>query len=310
VGRGTTFWFEVPFGRRRHEKDKARHSIEGIDHAGIVVASDSRAHCDAIRQRILALGGSCSDVAALTLAPAVLRSFSRGDRSPRILILDAKGDREELAAWVRSLAEAPGLEDVRTLAIVGQDDHYLRNALREIPGVNCASKPIRAAPFRDALAVAIQGENAASGVRRTTPPPVSIAQGHRRRFRARVLLAEDNVVNQRVLTKMLELLGCDVHVVSDGHEAVLASEKAMYDLVLMDWQMPNMDGLEATREIRRREEGTGHRLPIIALTANAIKNDETVCLDAGMDGYVPKPVTTKTLEGVIERVLAARAPVV
>jgi len=106
----------------------------------------------------------------------------------------------------------------------------------------------------------------------------------------RVLLAEDNVINQQVALGMLARLGCRATAVEDGSQVAAALERDEYDVVLMDLQMPTMDGFEATAQIRAREEGTGRRIAILAMTAHARESDRQRCLAAGMDGYVAKPV--------------------
>ena len=118
-----------------------------------------------------------------------------------------------------------------------------------------------------------------------------------------VLLAEDNIVNQRVATRLLEKEGHEVSIAANGHEALEAIAKRAFDLVLMDVQMPGMDGFEATRAIRAGERGLGGHLPIIAMTAHVIKGDRERCLDAGMDDYVSKPVRRDVLLATIDGVL-------
>ena len=120
----------------------------------------------------------------------------------------------------------------------------------------------------------------------------------------RVLVAEDNAVNQRVIVRLLEKLGCRADAVANGREAVEAAARTPYDVVLMDCQMPEMDGFEATRAIRETE-GDGRRLPIVAVTANAMPGDRERCLEAGMQDYVSKPVGLDRLRDALERVRGA-----
>jgi CheY-like chemotaxis protein len=120
----------------------------------------------------------------------------------------------------------------------------------------------------------------------------------------RVLVADDSEVNQKVARRMVEKLGYAVDVVSNGREALAAWQSGRYDLILMDCQMPELDGYEATREIRRREE-PGTRIPIIALTAHAMKDADRDCRAAGMDEYLSKPIDRDRLEAVLENCLRA-----
>jgi CheY-like chemotaxis protein len=124
--------------------------------------------------------------------------------------------------------------------------------------------------------------------------------------RPRILVAEDNAVNQRVVQQMLRRAGYDVTLVANGREAVEASACESFTAILMDVQMPEMNGLEATREIRAREATTGQRLPVIALTAPAMVGDREKCLETVMDDYVAKPVQRANLLEVVSRCLAAQ----
>jgi two-component system, sensor histidine kinase and response regulator len=125
---------------------------------------------------------------------------------------------------------------------------------------------------------------------------------------ARILLAEDNAVNQKVAVRMLEKLGCRIDVAGDGAEAVEMWRHFAYDAIFMDCQMPELDGLEAARLIRREELRLGRdRAPIIAMTANAMAQDRSDCLAAGMDDYLSKPVRQEDLQATLDRWLNADA---
>lgn len=119
----------------------------------------------------------------------------------------------------------------------------------------------------------------------------------------KILLAEDNLISQKLAVRILEKQGWKVTVANNGKEAVEWIEKNGFDLVLMDVQMPEMDGLEATKEIREKEKITGKHIPIVALTAHAFKEDEEKCLSAGMDGYTTKPIKIQELFKTIENIL-------
>ena len=116
----------------------------------------------------------------------------------------------------------------------------------------------------------------------------------------RILVADDNPINQKVATKMLEKLGWHVDVATNGKEAVMALSRMHYRLIFMDCQMPEMDGFTATQTIRQLE-GTAHHTPIIAMTANAMEGDHEQCLKAGMDDYIAKPITTPALKIMLTR---------
>jgi CheY-like chemotaxis protein len=126
-----------------------------------------------------------------------------------------------------------------------------------------------------------------------------------------VLLVEDNPINQQVAVRLLEKHGHRVTVASNGREALDTlsggTDRAGFDVVLMDVQMPEMDGFEATAAIRQREQGSGRRLPIVALTANALTDDRQKCLEAGMDGYVTKPVQPSLLMQALAEAVALDA---
>jgi CheY-like chemotaxis protein/HPt (histidine-containing phosphotransfer) domain-containing protein len=160
-------------------------------------------------------------------------------------------------------------------------------------------KPIKQSELFDAIMAALGAPALApAALDETAPDP---AGPHRQ---LRILLAEDSLVNQKLAVCLLEKWGHRVAVANNGHQAVAAAETQPFDLVLMDVQMPELDGLEATAAIRRGEAGQGRHLPIVAMTAHAMVGDRERCLASGMDGYLAKPIRARELLAVIEQVLS------
>jgi len=120
----------------------------------------------------------------------------------------------------------------------------------------------------------------------------------------RILLAEDNIVNQRLISRILQKMGHTVVVARDGAEALAVLSQEQFDLIAMDMLMPVMDGLEATQKIRLSELSTGRHIPVVAIAANAFEDDRRKCFEAGMDGYVVKPVSAKAIGDEVGRVMA------
>ena len=125
----------------------------------------------------------------------------------------------------------------------------------------------------------------------------------------RILLVEDNPVNQKLAVAMLKRMGHRVTLANNGAEACVIFDRDPFDLVLMDVQMPEMDGFEATRRLRQRERETGIRVPIVAMTAHAMSGDRERCLDAGMDDHITKPISRKVLEETVMRYSGAAADI-
>jgi two-component system sensor histidine kinase/response regulator len=165
-------------------------------------------------------------------------------------------------------------------------------------------KPIRESELRGALARALSGAPTNGGISFNTrrvlqdqPDPTEAL---------RILIAEDNRVNQMLLMRLLEKRGHSVKVAANGRLALEFIEEVPYDLLLMDVQMPEMDGMEATRALREKESKSGTHLTVIGVTAHAMAGDRERCLQAGMDGYLSKPIGPKELDELLDRLLAAR----
>jgi CheY-like chemotaxis protein len=198
-----------------------------------------------------------------------------------------------LAGEVRKLRPAAALPLILLSSVVGSSGELGGDLFAA-----CLTKPIRASALFDALAgicggSAAKPDAAAPG----TPPP---ARPLAARHPLRILVAEDNAVNQKVALRLLSHAGYRADVASNGIEAIQALERQTYDVLLMDVQMPEMDGLEATRQIRDRWP-EGRRPRIIAMTANAMQGDREACLAAGMDDYVSKPIRVDELVAALDR---------
>jgi CheY-like chemotaxis protein len=166
------------------------------------------------------------------------------------------------------------------------------------------SKPVRQRELLAAIETILNdgsegagGEASGSSLRRRNPRDVPA--------RIPVLIAEDNLVNQRVIQRMVERQGYGARIVSSGFEAIQAVEEQAFDLIFMDVQMPGMDGFEATANIRKLDEAVGRRSYIVAMTAHALNSDRERCRQAGMDDYISKPIDSTRLKKILERVPAA-----
>jgi signal transduction histidine kinase/CheY-like chemotaxis protein/ligand-binding sensor domain-containing protein len=168
-------------------------------------------------------------------------------------------------------------------------------------------KPIRQSELREAIARVLGAQDNHGAIPLVTR--YSLGDARDPSTILRVLLAEDNPVNQRVASRLLEKRGHRVQVVANGLEALAVLEKETFDLVFMDVQMPEMDGFEATAAIREKEQGSNFRIPVIALTAHAMKGDRERCIAAGMDGYLSKPIRAQELEEILDKYVARRTEV-
>jgi CheY-like chemotaxis protein len=194
----------------------------------------------------------------------------------------------------------PGLRATRLILLTSSGQRGEGRLFGELGFAGYLLKPITYRDLTDCLMMVL-GVRAETWSMRSQPMVTSQALlSHRSRESHRILVAEDNVVNQKVACRILEKLGLRVDVAADGEAAFRAWSSGRYDLILMDCQMPIMDGYEATRKIRARE-GAGEHIPIIALTAHAMKGADNECLSAGMDDYLSKPIDRERLQQALQR---------
>ena len=238
----------------------------------------------------------------------LLRDAAARGEPCELAILDMQMPGMDGLQLARAIKADPALASIRLVLLTSLGLRGDAEAARQAGVVAYLVKPVRHSQLYDCLVMVLRASSDVTASRSQgtseVRPDIPLVTRHSLQeaaaARARILIAEDNLVNQKVAVRMLEKLGYRADVVADGHEAVEAVFRIAYSAVLMDCQMPRMDGLEATAAIRKRE-GAGQRLPIIAMTANAMQGDREKCLEAGMDDYLAKPVRREDLEAALSR---------
>jgi len=303
VGRGSTFVVELPFDVKETAKTKRTTVPPGTMVGARVLVVDDNATSREILVDVLSAWQMVPiAVADIEEATSVLEHGSHFERgrpagaSPfRVLIIDAELGDADGFQLAETLAKESGPPLVMMLTTADQNDGAQR--CRQL-GVPYVTKPIKPSLLADAVRTALKVRSAGE------PPPQSMPLSSQRLTRPlRVLVAEDSPVNRLLLRRLLEKNNHQVEEVTDGQQALDAITARTFDVVLMDIQMPILDGLRTATAIRERERSTGGRLPLVAVTAHAMKGDRERCQRAGFDGYVTKPIRVEDLFGVIGEVV-------
>ncbi len=296
VGKGSTFHFTAHV--RPSKNPVSRPQAETADWDGLpALVVDDNATNRRILEEILRgwrmKPASAGDAA--TAFAAMKKAHARGEPY-RLVLLDCVMPGTDGFGLAEQILQDQDLAQTRLIMLSSTGDASIAARCRERKLAGYLSKPIKQSELFDVVATAIGGRS------KTIEPPVAVAKPSVScpSRGLRVLLAEDNPVNQRLVLKLMEKRGHTLVVANNGVEALAALERGKYDVVLMDAQMPEMSGFEATAHIREREKTTGGHIPIIAMTAHALKGDRERCLDAGMDAYVSKPIQSRVLFEAIE----------
>ena len=296
-GRGSKFSFTVKV--RPASSGAVQEVEERVEGARVVIVDDSESHLRFLRRVLRRWGMTPMTARNGEEAVALCDDVNLKAVAGVAVLLDADlaaGDAPGLARRMRSAAKMP-------LPVILLARNPLEAEQRELSTeagiVRTVLKPYR----RSALLEALQEALGASGGRQA--PGIELAGVQKATQRKlRILLVEDNEMNQRLIARILEKMGHEVAVADDGRKALEVLSRREFDLVAMDMQMPVMDGLETTREIRSCEARTGRHIAIVAMTANAFEEDRRKCFDAGMDGYVVKPVSVEAVRKEIDRVMS------
>jgi len=294
--RGSIFRFTVTVA---HSDSPAvvESAADDLSERRLLIVEDNPTNRTILEHQARGLGMAVETASDGGIALNLLReTAARGERFALALI-DMKMPRMNGVELVRAIKADPVFAELPLVMLTSLGREGEIAAAREAGVVAYLSKPVRHDELREVIINALHPTvGHGSGRRAAAPVPMQ--------FAGRALLAEDNSVNQTVARCMLESLGLVVDIAGNGREAVDRAAATHYDLILMDCQMPELDGFAATAEIRRSEQGSGNHLTIIALTANALDGDREICIAAGMDDYLAKPFSREQLAATLKRWLA------
>jgi two-component system sensor histidine kinase/response regulator len=308
AGEGSTFWFTA-----RLEKQQAANTRETFDRdlsaVRALVVDDNATNRQILCHQIFAWKMQADSAASGPEALGKLRAAVEAGKPYDLALLDVQMPEMDGLTLGRAIKADPAIADTRLVVLASFGQACSTEELKRAGIDTYLVKPAKQSRLFDCL-VNVMGKVAA---RRSAEEsvesrsPGDSSESNRQRETARILLAEDNYTNQRVALGQLRKLGYAADAVSNGLEALDALQAVPYDIILMDCQMPEMDGYEATRAIRIREQSSDQRcnwkspVHIIAITANAMEGDREKCLAAGMDDYLSKPIRLQELQAVLER---------
>jgi signal transduction histidine kinase/CheY-like chemotaxis protein len=303
-GEGSTFWFTARLEKQPGESLVVPAPRCDLHDLRVLVVDDNATNRKVLHEYLTNWGLLSEEVPGGPQALETLRRAVQRGEPFEVAILDMRMPGMDGMALAQAIKTDPAIADVRMIMLtsIGLPGHA--EEAKEAGISAHLTKPVRQSELYNCLVAMVSGRaKAVAPLHSRHGPEEMNAQ-----FKGEVLLVEDTLLNQEVAREMLEILGCEVDAVNDGLEAVQALSGKAYDLVLMDCQMPRMDGYEATRLIRKTEKGksetqgaTASRIPIIALTAHAMKDDRNKCLSAGMDDYISKPFMLNDLHRVLKR---------
>jgi len=292
-GQGSTFHFVLPLQSTNHQSTINVQRPE-LSSTRVLIVEDNALHRHVLSRQVQKWGMRPSEAA--NHADAIRQAKAGVD----VVLLDQQLPQNESAAILRDLRSnaSPKGMPVVLLTSVGCKTEPETNAV-------CVSKPIKPAQLQAALLQVTAGSNTAPRTRVTATSKLD--KNLASRYPLRILLADDNPINQKVASRLLQPFGFKADIANNGLAAIGALERQPYDIIFMDVQMPELDGLETTRRIRLRQQDPSavahfHRpIMIVAMTANAMHGDREKCVAAGMDDYIPKPVRPEAIQELIER---------
>jgi two-component system, sensor histidine kinase and response regulator len=298
-GNGATFAFTAAFDTTTiADQSRVEPKLANLQ---VLVVDDNAINRRIFSEQLARWGMTATLTDGATAAIEALEEGARAGSPFLLVLLDANMPDRDGFAVARHIRSNPHLTGATIMMLTSSGTYGDAERCKALNISAYLTKPVTPKHLYDAICNVV-------GRRPSTPQPIHAVEpaatpapkADAPLVRRKVLLAEDNVVNQRVAIGLLSKRGHDVTLAETGRQAIEALERDRFDVVLMDVQMPDMDGLEATAEIRRREATTGEHMRIVAMTAHAMNGDRDRCLRAGMDGYLSKPVNPAMLYAVVE----------
>ena len=308
-GIGSTFSFELPLPLDPDSHPAATTSPMELANLRVLIVDDSVVNRRIYHELITRWGMRNGSYASASEALQALRDGAAQSDPFNIALVDLNMPEIDGEMLGRAIKADPTIGDTVLILLTSSCSKSRSGGLTDAGFAAYLTKPVRPSVLMDAIATAWavrqQRQQSELITRQTLRSGVAPERAPTMPFRARVLLAEDNIVNQRVARLMLEKLGCRVDIAANGKEAVEMVALVPYDAVFMDCQMPEMDGYAATRLIRQSERD-GRHVPIIAMTAHAMEGEREKCLDCGMDDYLSKPVRREALRTTLDQWFSRR----
>ncbi|HVG01983.1 MAG TPA: response regulator, partial [Nitrospira sp.] len=301
LGQGSTFWFTAQFEKQSLVPDSSSSPVQDLCGLRILIIDDNETNRLILQEQLSQWGATHASADSGHRGLSLLAQAVTEGAPYDLVVLDMHMPEMDGLTVAHAIHSDPCLQSLRILML--SSVNYDQQLAEEAHIWRWLSKPVRQSVLREVLMVFKRREYAKEVAGTESSPAVTLH--YPSPLNKKVLLAEDNPVNQEVATGMLELLGCHVDVVGNGQLALDAASLTSYDLILMDCHMPEMDGFAATTAIRRYELTTPNRprTPIVALTADAMEGDRERCLAVGMDDYLPKPYTQDHLQRILTRYL-------
>jgi CheY-like chemotaxis protein len=295
LGHGSCFHFTVALGKG-NEVPETLPSTVPVQLAGLraLVVDDSNTNRRILGEMLRCLGMKPTLVES---GLAALQCLKENQGNFALILTDLNMPDMDGFALIEQLRQSPALAGKAKVIILPSAGQRGEAARCKEFGVDAyLTKPVSQPELFEAISRVLDGS-----VFEAHSAPPALHRSKPKTARLRVLLAEDNAVNQKIASRLVEKQGHHVTLVHNGREALAALDRERFDVVLMDVQMPEMDGFETTAAIRVRERDTGKRLPIIAMTAHAMQGDRERCLAAGMDSYIAKPIRARELIELLEK---------